>query len=125
MHAAFVNRPYVRIGRDQTLSSILIFQGKTDEAGHLYGRSLNMLERALGPNHLNVAYGLSSLGKVLRAQVKSAFMGTYPGEFLGTPWCCRSNLRQRASPEQFSVVRDNCSVRENVCHVRCIAWCRV
>lgn len=50
-----------------------MIQSKHDEAGRLYERSLDMLEKALGPDHPDVAMALDNLAVVLREQVTFAF----------------------------------------------------
>lgn len=47
------------------------FQGNYKEAGRLYERSLDMLEKALGPDHPEVAESLRASAELLKAQVKS------------------------------------------------------
>ena len=46
-------------------------QGKYDEAGPLYERSLAIREKALGPDHLDVATALNNRAGLLRVQVRA------------------------------------------------------
>ena len=46
-------------------------QGKLDEAEPLYTRSLAILEKALGPDHPDVAQSLNNNAELLRAMVTS------------------------------------------------------
>lgn len=46
-------------------------QGKLDEAGQLHRRSLEILERGLGPDHPSVATSLNNLAGLLKAQVRA------------------------------------------------------
>lgn len=45
-------------------------QGKYDEAGPLYERSLAIREKAVGPDHPDVATALSNRAGLLRVQVR-------------------------------------------------------
>lgn len=56
----------------------MVAQGNYAEAEPLYERSLAIFEKALGPQHPNVAQSLNSLAELLKAQVRIAI---YPGEY--------------------------------------------
>lgn len=47
-------------------------QGKYEEAGRLYERSLEILEKSVGPDHPEVAESLRTSAGLLREQVKAA-----------------------------------------------------
>ncbi|CAB1113194.1 unnamed protein product [Ectocarpus sp. CCAP 1310/34] len=54
----------------------LIFQGKYDQAGPLYDRSLAILEKVHGPDHPDVAQSLNNRAELLRAQaIKEKVLG--------------------------------------------------
>lgn len=59
-------------------SHFMVAQGNYAEAEPLYERSLAIFEKALGPQHPNVAQSLNSLAELLKAQVRIAI---YPGEY--------------------------------------------
>ncbi|CAN0398781.1 unnamed protein product, partial [Laminaria digitata] len=50
-----------------------VAQGNYAEAGPLYKRSLAIREKALGPEHPDVAMSLNNLAELFRAQVRTAF----------------------------------------------------
>lgn len=52
------------------LTFFITFQGKYDEAGPLYERSLAIREKALGPNHPAVAKALNNWAVLLERQVR-------------------------------------------------------
>ena len=49
----------------------MTFQGRLDEAGPLYDRSLAIREKALGPDHPHVATALNNRAALLRDQVRA------------------------------------------------------
>ena len=44
-------------------------QGKFEQAKSLYERSLAILEKALGPDHPDVARGLNNFARILQSRV--------------------------------------------------------
>ncbi len=46
-------------------------QGKLEEAGPLFKRSLGIRERVLGPDHPDVATSLNNLAGLLKEQVRA------------------------------------------------------
>lgn len=56
-----------------------MFQGKYEQADRLYIQAIEILERALGPDHPQVATGLSNRAGLLKSQVRAVrnvqFMG--------------------------------------------------
>ncbi|CAB1106731.1 unnamed protein product [Ectocarpus sp. CCAP 1310/34] len=61
---------------------LLKAQGKYDEAGKLYERSLAIREKALGPDHPDVAQSLNNWAVLLESQVRAIRI---PGSFLWYP----------------------------------------
>lgn len=59
-----------------------VSQDEYEEAGSLYNRSLAIREKALDPDHPDVATSLSNLALFLRAQVRAA---RNSGKFLRCP----------------------------------------
>ena len=53
---------------------LVVFQGRLDEAGPLFERSLAILEKVLGPDHPDVAMALNNRATLLQDQV-TAVMG--------------------------------------------------
>ena len=49
-------------------------QGKCAEAEPLHQRSLSIREKALGPEHLDVATSLNNLAELFKTQVKDSFV---------------------------------------------------
>ena len=50
------------------------FQGRLDEAGPLFERSLAILEKVLGPDHPGVAMALNNWAELLKAQVRAVMV---------------------------------------------------
>ena len=65
------------------------FQGNYDEAGKLYERSLAIREKALGPNHPDVAESLNNTARLLKAQVRAVRMLK---DFSCGARCCKGNV---------------------------------
>ena len=56
----------------RTFDSVFASQGKFEEAEELYRRSLDIREKALGPDHPKVATSLNNLAECLKGQVRTA-----------------------------------------------------
>ena len=65
-------RSYACILRPFVSKRFVAFQGRLDEAGPLYDRSLAIREKALGPDHPDVAVSLNNRAGLLSAQVRAA-----------------------------------------------------
>ena len=69
----------------------LASQGKYDEADRLYLRSIDITERALGPDHPNLATSLNNRGKLLYIQVRRSYQLRWwlaHERTVHTPDCC-------------------------------------
>lgn len=64
--------------------TFVTFQGKYDEADPLYGRSLALREKALGPNHPMVAQSLTNRARLLDREVRAILFCL--GGFSGSPY---------------------------------------
>lgn len=58
----------------QNLPACLTFQGKYEEAGDMWRRSLYILENALGAYHPEVATTLNNLAGLVESQVRAVGM---------------------------------------------------
>ncbi|CAN0170499.1 unnamed protein product, partial [Ectocarpus fasciculatus] len=57
-----------------SLSLAVIFQGKYEEAGPLYERSLTIREKTLGSDHPYVAHSLNNMAVLLESKVRPTLL---------------------------------------------------
>lgn len=71
-----------------------LLQGKFAKAEPLFRRSLAMQEKALGPEHPDVAASLNNCANALRGQVKTAFISRHISPHTVWKGPCSLPLRQ-------------------------------